>query len=174
MLPLPSHVALFFLFLCAWAQWEGDSETKGINTEFQNIYFPDWYFNQLIYKTCKGREESECVCVHESVLLLCVCVCVFLAVHVQGAGCWNPSTANYPNTINPNRCFTMLNAVTWRPDACQAIPFPLQRKSEKKKQENKMKSRCQRQYLKWLPPVLTVCCSLKTETSQLIAHSLLL
>lgn len=39
-------------------------------------------------------------------------VCVFLAVHVQEAECWNPSTANYPNTINPNRCFTTLNAVT--------------------------------------------------------------
>lgn len=62
------------------------------------------------------------VCAKKCTRQSCVAdVCVFLAVHVQEAGRWNQSTANYPNTINQNRCFSMSNAVTWRPDACQAI-----------------------------------------------------
>lgn len=111
------HSSFFFCVLvCLY------SETKGMNREFQNVYF---HYSTKSFITLAEREnetERERVQVRHSCV---VNMCVLLAGHVQEAGRWNPSTANYPNTINPNRCFTMLNAVTWRPDTCLAIPFLL-------------------------------------------------
>lgn len=89
-------------------------------TSRTSVYFMILWQNRLL--TLKG--ERACACVYKCITpSWALDMCVLLAVHVWKAKRWNPSTANDPNTVNPNRCFTVLNAVTWRPDAQRPIPF---------------------------------------------------
>ena len=112
---------VLFLLLCA-QQGEAQKLKALTQTSRQSVFMIDLP-TKSFFKTCKEyslcavcARTRVCVCVPVHVYLYAtVCktgLCSFLAVHVQDAGCWNPSTANYPNTINQNRCFNMLNAVT--------------------------------------------------------------
>lgn len=118
---------------CACAQRGEAQKRKALTQTSRKSAFMIDLLTKSFVKLVRSRAYTVCMCVcvwlYKYVLLvfICPCVrvckkcirqscvvdaCVFLAVHVQEAGCWNPSTANYPNTINQNRCFNMSNAVT--------------------------------------------------------------